>query len=260
MNLDVVRRTRSVLSRVREASCRLRVVGMNFGSGKSWVGLPFWRSFDALNGEHFTDRTELSFADNSLPFLFSSHFIEHLSVSEAEHFFEETFRILKPGGKFRIICPDISKLANWVSFGHNPLTISRPGGWGSSDLELNVENIFLHFACHYELYSEDQNGSVVFRGPPKLSVETARDIAALPTSEIWPAVEKYVPELCKPAIQHRSCWCKGTLREAAEGAGFYFEESDYGLARSKTWRFFDFTHGRREISLYAELLKPSSSK
>lgn len=160
------------------------MLGVNLGSGKPWAGLPFWYSFDAENGELFTEETELPFRENSVPLLFSSHFIEHLSTGEVDHLLKETFRILKPGGKFRIICPDIEGLARMVSVGENTPILNRPGGWGSADLVLNSENVFLHFACHYELYSEADGKAVVFRGPPKLDVDEARRIAQLPVSEI----------------------------------------------------------------------------
>lgn len=258
MKFDLRRQIRVIFSRVRQFSCRIKVIGVNLGSGKPWAGLPFWYAYDAEEGELFTGETELPFSENSVELLFSSHFIEHLNIGEAEHLLKEAFRILKPGGKFRIICPDIELLANAVFRGENTPILNRPSGWGSSELALNAENIFLHFACHYELYSEGEGSSVVFRGPPRLDDVEARRIAELPVSEIWSSVEKHVPELGKNSIQHRSCWSSDILKKAAVSAGFQFERSGYGLARSKTWQFFDFTHGRREISLYAELSKPTS--
>ena len=45
------------------------------------------------------------FADESVDAIFSSHFLEHLDGSERMKFFDECYRILKPGGKMRHIHP-----------------------------------------------------------------------------------------------------------------------------------------------------------
>ena len=54
----------------------------------------------------------LPFTNSSVTNLFSSHFIEHLTYRQGIDFLKETYRVLKPGGILRIICPDI-KL--WIS-------------------------------------------------------------------------------------------------------------------------------------------------
>lgn len=43
--------------------------------------------------------------DNSVDEVYSSHFIEHLSASERVYFFNELFRVLKPGAKATIVVP-----------------------------------------------------------------------------------------------------------------------------------------------------------
>lgn len=45
------------------------------------------------------------FEDESVDVLFSSHFIEHLDGIERMKFFDECYRILKPGGKMRHVHP-----------------------------------------------------------------------------------------------------------------------------------------------------------
>jgi len=49
----------------------------------------------------------LPFADGSVDFLYSSHFLEHLYRKDARHLLEESFRVLKPGGVARISIPDL---------------------------------------------------------------------------------------------------------------------------------------------------------
>lgn len=45
-------------------------------------------------------------ADNSVEEAHASHFIEHLEPMERWHFFNELYRVLKPGSKATIITPD----------------------------------------------------------------------------------------------------------------------------------------------------------
>lgn len=47
-------------------------------------------------------------ADSSIDEAHASHFVEHLNQEERVHFVNELWRVLKPGGKARIICPDFS--------------------------------------------------------------------------------------------------------------------------------------------------------
>ena len=45
------------------------------------------------------------FEDESIDGMFSSHFVEHLDGAERMKFFDECYRILKPGGKMRHLHP-----------------------------------------------------------------------------------------------------------------------------------------------------------
>lgn len=52
----------------------------------------------------------LKFEDNTVDYSYCSHFIEHLSLTQGKFFLSEVYRVLKPGGIFRIITPDFEKL------------------------------------------------------------------------------------------------------------------------------------------------------
>lgn len=43
----------------------------------------------------------------SADIVFSSHFLEHLTKEDGLHFLSECYRILKPGGLFRLLTPDL---------------------------------------------------------------------------------------------------------------------------------------------------------
>jgi len=62
------------------------------------------------NGAEFIARDVidgLPFPDNSLDGVYSSHFIEHLDFEVALLYFKEAYRVLRPGGVMRTICPDL---------------------------------------------------------------------------------------------------------------------------------------------------------
>ena len=49
--------------------------------------------------------------DESVDFVYSSHFIEHLTYQEGENLLKECNRILKPASWIRIVCPDLQLIA-----------------------------------------------------------------------------------------------------------------------------------------------------
>lgn len=52
----------------------------------------------------------LPYNDEEVDYIFTSHFIEHLKKNEAEKFFDECLRVLKPDGLIRITTPDLQLL------------------------------------------------------------------------------------------------------------------------------------------------------
>lgn len=52
-------------------------------------------------------RNPLPFNDGSIDFIFNEHFIEHLTVEEAQKSIKDFMRVLKPGGVMRIAMPDL---------------------------------------------------------------------------------------------------------------------------------------------------------
>ena len=95
-----------------------------------WLGISLWEgNKDFVNVDNlqkytptggfafYYDLTQpLPFEDNSIEIIFSSHFIEHIHLIEAQQLIRESYRILKPGGIIRFITPDmdiwIDKLYN----------------------------------------------------------------------------------------------------------------------------------------------------
>lgn len=104
-------------------------VYVQYGCG--WCAPYGWRNFDASptlrfekipflgtlytrNANRFPKNAEwgniaygLPIAENSCAGIYCSHVLEHLAMDEFRVALKETFRILKPGGIFRLVLPDL---------------------------------------------------------------------------------------------------------------------------------------------------------
>ena len=74
-------------------------------------------AFKKLIGPKFPDTVKygnvvsgLPLADNSVDIIYSSHMLEHLSLEDFKLSLIEIKRVLKPGGKFRAVLPDLEIL------------------------------------------------------------------------------------------------------------------------------------------------------
>lgn len=65
-------------------------------------------------GVRFGDITDqLPERTGSVDNLYCSHVLKHLSLEDFRLALKESHRILKPGGTFRLVMPDLAKLAQW---------------------------------------------------------------------------------------------------------------------------------------------------
>lgn len=75
-----------------------------------------WINFDlsASKGVHAWDvRAQLPLPSDSVDFVYSSHMLEHLDRASAKRLAEDVRRVLAPGGWFRVVVPDLARLARW---------------------------------------------------------------------------------------------------------------------------------------------------
>ena len=71
-----------------------------------WVNLDLFPA----DGAHYVDgNNALPFEDSIFQHIHCEHFLEHLEQERAIRFLKNCFRVLKPGGSFRIIVPDAEK-------------------------------------------------------------------------------------------------------------------------------------------------------
>jgi predicted SAM-dependent methyltransferase len=74
-----------------------------------------WLNSDALHHEpgptYILDVSrQFPIADNTFDYVYSEHMIEHIEYNVGQYMINESYRILKPGGKIRITTPDINFL------------------------------------------------------------------------------------------------------------------------------------------------------
>jgi predicted SAM-dependent methyltransferase len=53
-------------------------------------------------------KKKLPFADSSIEYVYTSHFLEHNPPDEARRLISDVFRVLKPGGVLRVVVPDLA--------------------------------------------------------------------------------------------------------------------------------------------------------
>lgn len=82
---------------------------LNIGGGSKL--LRNWTCLDSMHGVMVTVPMMRRIPDDSLDYVFSSHFFEHVTQRDALDLFREVRRALRPGGVFRICAPDIEEFA-----------------------------------------------------------------------------------------------------------------------------------------------------
>lgn len=75
--------------------------------------LPGWANLDLLGFPGVVPwnlTRDLPVGDGTIDFIFSEHFIEHVTLEQAQALLRECHRVLRPGGVVRISTPDLRKL------------------------------------------------------------------------------------------------------------------------------------------------------
>ena len=83
-----------------------------------WVRWTLWR-LGVLSNHHYAVpvprsieirdlKKPLPYADSSIDYVYTSHFLEHLSRDDGKKLIGEAFRVLKPRGLVRLVVPDLA--------------------------------------------------------------------------------------------------------------------------------------------------------
>lgn len=106
------------------------MVKLNLGCGPHAMG--GWFNYDLVTspGSNVTQldlsNGILPHGDNSVDYIFSEHFIEHLTLEQGLRLLKSCYRVLKPGGVLRFSTPDLRALAAKYALGSK---IGIPGTW-----------------------------------------------------------------------------------------------------------------------------------
>lgn len=99
---------------------------------------------------NLNDMAPLPFADNSLEVAYTSHTIEHVKNDAVRNLFLEVFRCLKPGGIFRITCPDADRLFLATSLNRSDYWVWRHNWFrkrGVNPDEVAIEDYLVRELC-----------------------------------------------------------------------------------------------------------------
>ena len=79
---------------------------------KEWTNLKFSVLPQPEDGTicHYDIRRPLPFPDDTFDSVYALHIIEHLTPEEGGQFVAEIFRVLRPGGIFRLSTPDLERV------------------------------------------------------------------------------------------------------------------------------------------------------
>jgi predicted SAM-dependent methyltransferase len=131
----------------RFLASRQRPLYLNFGSGPRGLDSPHW-----LNVDGFLDRNVHFLLDLSRPLpmpqasfdgVFCEHVLEHFTQEEGEKIVKDIQRILRPGGRLRVIVPDAEQILRWY-FDASDTLAERRGG------ETPMESVNSYFRQRYE--------------------------------------------------------------------------------------------------------------
>ena len=73
---------------------------------------------------HYDLAYGIPFADQSVDFVYSSHFLEHMHKQDATHLMQESFRVLRPGGVIRVCVPDLAYAVSLYAAGDKKRMLS----------------------------------------------------------------------------------------------------------------------------------------
>lgn len=127
---------------------------LNLGCGAH--PMPGWINYDADFHVGVTtldlSRGTLPHGDNSVDYIFTEHFIEHISKENGLSLLRDCFRVLTSNGVLRISTPDLSYVIYHYSKGR---TYHIPGSWEPKS-PCDMVNEGMRLWGHQYLYDKDE--------------------------------------------------------------------------------------------------------
>lgn len=130
---------------------------LNLGAGTSryqdYTSVDFHQEADIIH-----DLTQpLPYEDESVDAIYSSHVIEHFTRDEWENISRDWARVLRPGGRLEIRCPDIVKLCQSVV--------------DTVDLDLSITRIYGQQGDEGQLHKNGFTEEIVARSFPDFTYQ-----------------------------------------------------------------------------------------
>jgi predicted SAM-dependent methyltransferase len=227
----------------------------NIGAGifkhQAWTNIDHYSERYKQNYVHLDVDLEnfesLPIEDESAYVVYSSHTVEHISMNAVERMLKETYRILRPGGFFRVTTPNATLF--WNSFVENDKYLWRYlfRDQSYSEKRSVKEMLIDYFASQIAL--DDTLMKKVMKDPK--SEGRMEDVLDFFTSFCTIETQALHPE------GHMNWWSTSKMAKLLEKVGFEeVYESYYGQSRCpvmKNTTYFDTTHPY--ISLFVEARK-----
>jgi len=239
------------------------MIGINLGSGKwsceNWIGL------DKLQNEYLNEKTVLPYNDNSIDYIYSSHFFEHINDETAINLLQESKRVLKKGGIIRIIVPDYELLQkkyceNNSDFFLNIVGFKGRPEWKKYNVEYSLENILTHWFSNYNEGDPDNHNG--YRGPPRIlsKDDIKKNAHKLSTEEFSKWCISHIPINNKNvSTEHINCFTEKKLNNIFKKLNFTeYKKSTHMKSKIPDiykYNKFDNLKDRSTMSLYYEAIK-----
>lgn len=212
---------------------------LNIGAG-FWA-LKGWRTLDCYQDADFfadlREMTRLEIEDNCIEKAFSSHCIEHIKDEHIENLFKEIYRCMKPGGIFRVSCPDFDKA--YEAYKNNNVS------WFKWLKQSHIGEMFLNTIVSYEHMA----------GGPQASEELVKEKFETLSKDEFINWAKGLVDESRPYIAHRNAIHFDKLKGLLEKAGFKkIIKSSYQKSADKELRGEQFDR-YQDLSLFVECYK-----
>ena len=245
----------------REASAS-KDIRLNIGAGdwhcKGWINLDYPTQWYAkMQSKHpfvpYDIRSEsIPFEANTVKAVYCSHVIEHIEDQYIKAFFADVYRVLTPGGVFRIACPDAEFLYNVSKFDNEYWYWSREWFASPKFYTKNPDDVTQVEHLVRETATPCIDGYV--HAIPK---EFHEQFSSMGMEEFLRYVTSGLEYRKDVPGDHINYWTFDKVKTALESAGFpVVIRSKYAGSMCKAMCIlgkFDITHP--EMSLYVEAVK-----
>lgn len=203
--------------RLKNAMGGIRYVNLGAGTDADRVG---WWTGDVQTGFVMDENTRLPLRDGTIDFAYSSMFFEHLYDATVANLLQETFRILKPGKRLRVVVPDFRKYIREYRSGNRDYFYSEDNPnfltWKRYDVPLDMEHLLVN------MISAIDNMPLVI-----VPYAFQEDLAAKPHRVQWPFHERLAGYYCGPAPELTTANIQAQLHKPdAEFLAWVFEETN----------------------------------